>query len=314
MADPGEDATMEMTSRSGRWSWRGALKAFVAVVALGLGVPVHADTPLPDQEGWVAARKSMTTADGLAMTYVEAGPAEGMPILLLHGYTDNSRSWSLLAPHLPGRRLIMLDLRGHGGTAAPACCYGPDSLAHDVAGFMEAMGIETADVVGHSMGSVTAAVLAAYYPAKVNRLVLISTTVAMPAAPTDWLWSNVQTLPDRIDPDSQFMLDWYYNPNPVPADYIDRERAESAATPKAAWMGVLQGLTAMDLSKVAPMVKAKTLILWGDQDGFFDAASQEAVKAAYKGAEYQAYPGYGHNMFWELPDQVGARIMGFLAP
>lgn len=291
------------------------LRSLLLCSALALtALPALADTALPDQEGWVAARKSVTTADGQMLTYVEAGPSEGQPVILLHGYTDNSRSWSLLAPHLPGRRLIMVDQRGHGGSAAPECCYDPGVMAHDVAGLMEALDIDKADVVGHSMGSVTAASLAAWHPEKVDQLVLISTAVEMPAAPTEWLWANVPGLPQPVDPNSQFMLDWYYNPNPVPAEFIDRERAESAATSHDAWMGVLRGLTAMDLGKVAPMVKAPTLILWGDQDGFFDAASQEAVKAAYKGAEYQAYPGYGHNMFWEVPDQVGARVMGFLKP
>lgn len=283
----------------------------LATLALCL-IPFAALAELPSQETWPSARQSLTTADGLAMTYVEAGDPAGPPTLLLHGYTDNSRSWSLLAPHLADRRLIMLDLRGHGGTAAPACCYGPDSLAHDVALAMDALGLTSADVIGHSMGSVTAATLAAWHPEKVRRLVLISTAVEMPAAATDWLWSNVPGLPDTIDPQSQFMLDWYWNPNPVPAEFIDRERAESAATPRAAWMGVLQGLTAMDLGKVAPRVTQPVLILWGDQDGFFDAASQDAVRVAYPKAEYQAYPGFGHNMFWEIPDQVAARILPFL--
>ena len=43
-----------------------------------------------------------------------------------------------------------------------------------------------------------------------------------------------------------------------------------------------------------------------------DSASQEAVRAAWPKAEYQAYPGYGPNMFWEIPDQVAARILPFL--
>jgi pimeloyl-ACP methyl ester carboxylesterase len=296
--------------------WPGVLMRLLLASVLPVALtatPAAAETALPDQAGWVAARHSVTTPDGLSMTYVEAGPAEGMPILLLHGYTDNSRSWSLLAPHLPGRRLIMLDLRGHGGTDAPACCYGPDSMAHDVAGFMQAMGIDRADVVGHSMGSTTAATLAAFHPERVNRLVLISTAIEVPAGATDWLWANVPSLPDPIDPDSQFMLDWYYNPNPVPADFIDRERAESAATARPAWIGVLQALSAMDLGKVAPRITAPTMILWGDQDGFFDADSQELVKAAYPDAEYVAFPGFGHNMFWEVPDKVAAKIMPFLA-
>lgn len=273
---------------------------------------VAVSAQVPTQEDWVGARKQVTTADGLQMTYVEAGDPAGPPLILLHGYTDNSRSWSLLAPHLPGRRLIMVDLRGHGGTAAPACCYGVDAMAHDVAGLMDALGIAKADVVGHSMGSTTAATLAAFYPEKVGKLVLISTAIEMPAGASDWLWANVPGLPDVIDPNSEFMVAWYWNPNPVPADFIDRERTESAATPRQTWMGVLRAFTFMDLGKLAPMVKSPVLILWGDQDSLFDAASQPAVKAAYPGAEYEVYAGFGHNMFWEVPDKVGARIGTFL--
>lgn len=286
----------------------------LAVLTLLAAAPAGlAQTAVPTQDEWVAARKSVTTADGLAMTYVEAGDPAGPPLILLHGYTDNSRSWSLLAPLLPGRRLLMLDLRGHGGTEAPACCYGMDSLAHDVAGFMQAMGIDRADIVGHSMGSTTGAVLAAFYPDRVNRLVLISTAVAVPGGGSDWLWANVPGLPDVIDPNSEFMLAWYWNPNPVPADFIDRERAESAATPRQTWMGVLRAFTIMDLTRVAPMVKAPVLILWGDQDSLFDAASQQAVRAAYPGAQYETYAGFGHNMFWETPGTVADRINAFLA-
>jgi pimeloyl-ACP methyl ester carboxylesterase len=74
----------------------------------------------------------------------------------------------------------------------------------------------------------------------------------------------------------------------------------------------LRGLSAMDLTKVAPMVQAPTMILWGDQDGFFDAASQDAVKAAFPSATYESFTGFGHNMFWEVPDQVAAKVVPFL--
>lgn len=293
-------------------SWR-ALRAAALAVALTTPAPGLAQTAVPSQDGWVDARQTVTTADGQALTYVEMGAAEGLPLILLHGYTDNSRSWSLLAPHLGNRRIIAVDLRGHGGSAAPACCYGIDALAHDLTGFMDAKGIATADIVGHSLGSMTAAVFAAQHPDRVNRLVLISTALTPPPAPTDWLWANVPSLPATIDPDSQFMLDWYWNPNPVPADFLDRERAESAATPKQVWMGVLTALTLTDWALFAPRITAPTLILWGDKDSLFDAASQDAVKAALPKAEHETYVGFGHNMFWETPETVGARITAFLA-
>lgn len=287
--------------------------AFMALVFCLVASPAQAES-VPSQQDWVKSRQTVTTPDGLAMTYVEIGGGSGTPAILLHGYTDNSRSWSLLAPHLGRRHLYLLDLRGHGGSAAPPCCYGPDALAHDVASFMDAKGIAKADIIGHSLGSVTAATLAAFYPEKVNRLVLISTAVEIPQAPTDWLWANVPGLPETIDPNSQFMLDWYWNPNPVPADFLDRERAESAATAKQTWLGVLRGLSLTDLGKIAPRVTQPVLILWGDKDSLFDAASQTAVKAAYPKARFEAFPGYGHNMFWEVPEKVAATIDAFLSP
>ena len=159
------------------------LAAAVLMPALALAQ----DAAVPSQDEWTDRKQSVTLESGLALSYVEMGPAEGQPILLLHGYTDNSRSWSLLAPHLGQRRLIALDLRGHGASDAPACCYGVDMLAHDVNGFMDALEIETADVVGHSLGSMAAATLAAFHPDKVDELVLISTAASVPSEASTWL-------------------------------------------------------------------------------------------------------------------------------
>jgi pimeloyl-ACP methyl ester carboxylesterase len=292
-----------------------AIQSCAYVIAAALAIPAPGlaqNAPLPSQEGWVDSKQSVTLEGGLELTYVEIGPAEGQPVLLLHGYTDNSRSWSLLAPHLGERRLIALDLRGHGSSDAPACCYGIDTLAHDVSGFMDALEIATADVVGHSLGSMAAATLAAYYPEKVDELVLISTAAAMPEEAAGWLWDNVPGLPRPIDPDSQFMLDWYWNPNPVNDDFLARERAESAAAPEATWMGVLRALTLTDWSQMAKRIEAPTLVLWGDQDGFFGAASQEHIRQVLPEAEHVTYEGYGHNMFWEVPEEVGVAISKFL--
>ena len=216
-----------------------------------------------------------------------------MPVLLLHGYTDNSRSWSLLAPHLAGRRLIALDLRGHGGSAAPACCYGIDSLAQDVDGFLAALNIDKADVIGHSLGSMTAATLAAYHPARVDQLVLVSTAASVPKAGSDWLWDNVPKLSHPIDPNSEFMLAWYWNPTPVAEDFLSRERAESAAVPAQVWMGALKALTLTDWSPLAPRITAPTLVLWGDQDSLFDAASQTRVKELLPTARHETFTGLG---------------------
>jgi pimeloyl-ACP methyl ester carboxylesterase len=179
-------------------------------------------------------------------------------------------------------------------------------------GFLDAKGIAEADLVGHSLGSMTAALVAATAPERVGKLVLISSAVRMPQGSGDWLRENVLTLEHPIDPDSQFMLDWYWNPTPVDEEFLTRERTESAATPRRVWEGVLTALSIADWSALAPQIGASTLILWGDQDSLSGAPEQEALRAALPQARFEAFPGLGHNMLWEEPEQVGQLIAGFL--
>lgn len=285
--------------------------AFMAAIVPG---PASAEEiAIPSQDEWDSARQMSTLPSGQTIAFVEMGDTEGDPLVLIHGYTDNSRSWSLLAPELADRHIFAVDLRGHGASDAPECCYTLLDFSHDLERFMVAQEIETADIVGHSLGSMTAALFAALYPDMVDRLVLISTAASMPEASDDWLWENVPQLPETLDPDSQFMMDWYWNPNPVPADFIDRERAESAATPKQVWTGVLKGLTMTDWSPYAERIEAPTLILWGDQDGLFGEASQERVRQILPDARHETFEGYGHNMFWETPETAGPMIADFLS-
>ena len=178
------------------------------------------EIPVPTQSEWADAKKSVKLANGLTMAYVEMGDTEGKPALLIHGYTDNSRSWSLIAPYLKERRLFAIDMRGHGKSDAPACCYAYTDLADDASLFLDAVGVPKADVIGHSLGSLAAQLLAAQHPDKVDRLVLVSSTTAFPSGPGTWLWDNVTQLKAPIDPESQFMKDWYTNPNPVDADFL----------------------------------------------------------------------------------------------
>ena len=113
---------------------------------------------------------------GVTLNYKELGDPKGPALILLHGYSDSSFSYSRTAPMLDQRyRIIIPDQRGHGESHKPESGYLMKDFAADVAGLMDALNIKSATVVGHSMGSFVSMQLALDHPAKVQRLVLIGT-------------------------------------------------------------------------------------------------------------------------------------------
>ncbi|MFO1466561.1 MAG: alpha/beta fold hydrolase [Steroidobacteraceae bacterium] len=75
----------------------------------------------------------MSLPNGMRLAYLEWGNPRGRPVVLIHGYTDNARDWVPLLPFLsPAYRLILIDIRGHGASSKPECCYDRLEFAYDV--------------------------------------------------------------------------------------------------------------------------------------------------------------------------------------
>jgi pimeloyl-ACP methyl ester carboxylesterase len=266
------------------------------------------------QDQWVGAKKEMALPTGLTMKYVDMGQPSGPPLVLIHGMTDNSRSGSPIAPFLSGeRRLIIVDLRGHGGSGKPDLRMYPVSLyAADVAALLDGLGIEKASVVGHSLGSMVAQALAINYPEKVDKVVLESSAlVAFDSLGRD-IYDAALGFGEN-PPDDEFMEGWYSNPNPVDQDFLRREMAESKGLPPHAWRAIAKGAAASDLTHFMDELKAPTLILWGSADGFFGAEAQALLKKALPSAASIDYEGTGHNIHWEIPQKMAADVAAFLA-
>jgi pimeloyl-ACP methyl ester carboxylesterase len=76
-----------------------------------------------------------------------------------------------LVPHLsPHFHLILVDLRGHGGSAKPACCYTRFDFAYDLKLLLDVLAIPRADLVGHSLGSIFAQTFAELWPERTGRV------------------------------------------------------------------------------------------------------------------------------------------------
>ena len=257
-------------------------------------------------------KRTLDLASGIRMSYVEAGPQDAPPLVLLHGLGDTSRSWSLMLPELATRHHVYaLDLRGHGDTQAPECCYTLADLAHDVVTFMDARRIERADVVGHSLGSLVAQRLAVTRPDRVRRVALLGSTDTMVGTEVvEWLWSRVSAF--GAAPDPAFVDEWQANPTPVEPEFLAKVKAETTAVPPRVWRSIAQVVRTEDPRPPLSRIQAPVLILWGEKDPAFPAAKQADLRRALPEARFRPFPRVGHNLHWEIPQEVAAELTEFL--
>jgi pimeloyl-ACP methyl ester carboxylesterase len=289
-------------------------------LALGLIILVFASLSAPsfaapvNQSAWAGLKKEVRLANGIRLAYLELGDPNGEPLLLLHGYTDTSRSWSLVAPHLGKYRLLIPDQRGHGVSDAPECCYAISQYAFDAKLFMDALGLKQAAVAGHSMGSMVAIAMAAEYPGRVSSIVLIGSTALAPVQKGAWLYDQVAALQWPLDRNSDFMREWHPANQPTPIDpaFAAAVMEEILFIQPHVWRGVMRELAHVPVGRHATDVKARVLILSGGKDPLFPPEHHASLLKAFPGANAHVFPDLGHNPNWEQPEAVAAAIDRFL--
>lgn len=280
-----------------------AAALLTCLAALAFTSLASADRPQacsdPDQP-----KCTIQLATGITMRYLEVGPSNGPAVFLLHGYTDSSRSMSLVMNSLhqimPTLDIIDPDLRGQGQSSmptgagcptAPASCFRPIDFAHDIVAFMDARHIRHATMVGHSFGTLVAQELGLSYPGRVDKLVLISTATDGQSEPAvanllgliDFVWEPAfqdagYTWPDGVydvspavaAPDFQDFLvnDWVVDPIADPA-FLAQIATDAAATPLGTWIGALEAITETDNTQRLQQLKIPTFVLWSIQDDVF---------------------------------------------
>lgn len=282
---------------------------------------VKAVSPTVIDDAWSRSKKNVELSTGINMRYVESGPSDGEPLILLHGMNDSSRSWSLMLPYMGDKyHIYILDLRGHGDTDKPTSGYAPQDMAGDVIAFMDALKIEKASVVGQSMGSYIAQYLVIDHPERINKVVLIGTFAqgssdASTSNPevTEWWWITMSTLAEPIDPNSEFMMWWEGTVTPVDEGFLSKVRIEAAAQPLYIWKAVTKGLIVDDHRYFFKYYDAPTLILWGAKDEMAPQSDQDAIKKYLPKATWIEIPDVGHCTQWEAPEKTANYILKFLA-
>ncbi len=262
------------------------------------------------------------TINGLEIHYREKG--QGFPVVLVHGFTGNSRNWALTVPVLTRQfRTISVDLRGHGHSAKPVRQedYTLEAMADDVYALLQHLGVRECYLAGHSMGGMVSQHIVLDHPELVRALVLVDTAAEIPQgllqkerrAERERLAEiarekgmeavfeeqlRVNPLRERIEANPEFLRTW---------------REQFLLTSREAYMFGAHGMaTRRSLLSELHRVTTPTLVICGENDEPFLDASRK-MHAAIPDSRLEMIEGAGHSPQIETPAAFNTVITEFLA-
>jgi pimeloyl-ACP methyl ester carboxylesterase len=290
-------------------------------------------------------RQMLVDAEVLRIAYEERGPREGVPVLLLHGWPDDARTWDRVAESLTGRgyRTIAPFLRGFGETrfrdSSTERSAETTALARDAVELLDELGIERAVVAGHDWGARTGYVMAALWPERIDRLVAISVEYQTGIAPGS-----------KLDYEQQraFWYQWFFASERGREALVDNRRglcrelwrmwsptwsfdaptfeATAAAWDNPDWVDVTLHYYRVrwghapvtpryaDLEarmRKHPKIAVPTVHLHGDADGCILPSSLRDQSASFSGGyRREIVPGAGHFIPRERPEAIVTAVTG----
>ena len=273
-----------------------------------MSVPMTASPPAVP----LLSKLEVTLANGLCISYAQQGPPGGPAVILLHGYADSAGSFGRILPLLPADwRVIAPDFRGHGSSARPADGYRMTDLAGDVIQLMDALGVPTAAVVGHSMGSFVAQAMLERVPDRVTKLVLVG---AAASARNEVLLSLAEAVTGLSDPvDPAFVREFQYSTValPVPEAFMNAAIENSLRMPAETWKSVIAGM--LDYRPALPRPDVPTLVLGGVQDAVFTVAERVVLTSQFTRGQLRLKDDVGHALHWEDPETFVRELRRFLS-
>jgi pimeloyl-ACP methyl ester carboxylesterase len=271
----------------------------------------------------MAAGGSYQVVDGLRLYCWSAG--SGAPsLLLLHGFLFSQRSWQAVLPSLCERfSSVAVDLPGHGESDRPrAYTYSFDAQVHTLVGLLDAIGAGRVSIIGHSLGAGLALLLAARYPERVEKLVLVTPHVYPgPLAPEirlalvpvlgelafkrlfgrrhlQQILSRLVYLDPGLPTDEQLQFYW---------ERLNRPGGRDAA------YQVLLALARSDaLAAAPPRVRCPVLLVRGERDRMVPEQTYARLAEELPCSELCTISGTRHAPMEERPDAFLQAVLPFL--
>src|ERR1700726_4791905 len=224
---------------------------------------------------------------------------DGDPVLFLHGWGASGELFApVLEPLQQGRRLIVPDLPGFGGTPAPPVAWSAHDYADWTIALLDRLGVERCDVVGHSHGGRVAIVLASRNPGRIRRIVLVDSAGIKPRhglryrlrVRTYKLLRGVErsgALPQAV--------------RTVAATRANRRGSEDYRAASGTLRGTLVRLVNEDLTPLLSGIKAPVLLIWGEEDKETPLDDARVMERLIPDAGLVVFPGAGHYSYLDQP-------------
>lgn len=287
------------------------LIAGMALALLPIGHPPAAQQSVPDTAG------KYVTVFGAKMYYVDRG--SGPVVVLIHGLGDQASVWKRsIDPLAAGHRVIALDLIGFGHSDKPLLSYQPQTFVDFLGGFLAALHIDRASLVGNSLGGQIAALYAIEHPGAVERIVLVDAGgFTLPPGAISPRMKSAMRLSTREDYRyfAQFTFyDKKFLPDDAFMDYAigERVRRGDGYTINQLIESLLRNDDALD-GRLGG-ISAPTLILWGRGDRLISRAVAERYAREIRNSRLQVIEKCGHIPQVECPADLNALLLPFLTP
>ena len=252
--------------------------------------------------------------NGHSVAYRHAG--EGPPLVLLHGFICDSRCWRTQLAGLSDRfRVVAWDAPGAGSSSDPPDSFAITDWAQCLAGFLDVVGIECAQVLGLSWGGILAQEFYRLYPDRVLALVLCDTYAGWKGSlPEPACEERLERcLLESSLPPEDFVARW------VPEFFTqgashDLKEEMSAVVSDFHPLGfrlMAKSSADTDTTELLPNIEVPTLVLWGDDDRRSPLNIAEQLRDSIPEAELAIIANAGHVSNMEQPEEFNARVRPF---
>jgi len=250
----------------------------------------------------------MPVAAGLHHVVHGRSGASALGVLLVHGAGGTHLHWPPPIRRLSGATVYAPDLPGHGRSPGPACETISDAALSLIA-FMDAVGLDNAAIVGHSMGSAIAMTMALQFPGRVLGLALLGAASRLRVSS-----SIITALQDPLALPAAIHLILDYSFSQWASPRL-RELAERRANenPQAVWRADFLACDAFDATDHVSSLRVPVLLLAASHDRMTPLREAERLRGLIPQARLEVLKNCGHMMMLERPGAVTAALEAFVS-